>query len=91
MLKELRIEASMAYHDKDFKETVDAFVAGELPFLRPLYVKNAHVTPGKFKGIEKMVTSRIYIDDITTKGFEELVTNKDQHIKIMVTTQKDKL
>jgi hypothetical protein len=46
---------------------------------------------GKFKGIEKMVTSRIFIDDITTKGFEELVTNKDQHIKIMVTTQKDKL
>jgi hypothetical protein len=30
MLKELRIEASMAYHDKDFKETVEAFVAGEL-------------------------------------------------------------
>jgi hypothetical protein len=46
---------------------------------------------GKFKGIEKMVTSRIYIDDITTKGFEELVTNKDQHIKIMVTTRKDRL
>jgi hypothetical protein len=38
-----------------------------------------------------MVTSRIYIDDISTKGFNELVTNKDEHIKIMVTTHKDKL
>lgn len=46
---------------------------------------------GKFKGIEKMVTSRIYIDDIVGKGFEELITNKDQHIKIMVTTHKDKV
>lgn len=38
-----------------------------------------------------MVTGRIYIDDISTKGFEELVKNKDQHIKIMVTTHKDKI
>lgn len=46
---------------------------------------------GDFKGVENMVTSRIYIDDISSKGFEELVTNKDQHVKIMVTTHKDKL
>jgi hypothetical protein len=46
---------------------------------------------GKFKDVGNMVTSRIYIDDITTKGFEELVTNKDQHIKILVTTHKDKV
>ncbi|KAF2744778.1 GroES-like protein [Sporormia fimetaria CBS 119925] len=73
LLKELNIKASMAYDDKHFKETVDAFVAG------------------KFKGVEDMVTSRIYIDDIATKGFHELVENKDQHIKILVTTHKDKL
>jgi hypothetical protein len=46
---------------------------------------------GKFNGVEKMVTSRIHIDEISTKGFEELVTNKDQHIKILVTTRKDKV
>ncbi|KAF1997283.1 threonine dehydrogenase [Amniculicola lignicola CBS 123094] len=46
---------------------------------------------GRFKGIENMVTSRIYIDDISTKGFDELVTNKDKHIKILVTTHRDKL
>ncbi|KAF2279773.1 threonine dehydrogenase [Westerdykella ornata] len=73
MPKELTLKASMAYNDKHFKETVDAFVAG------------------KFKDVEKMVTSRIYIDDISTKGFDELVTNKDKHIKILVTTHKDKL
>jgi (R,R)-butanediol dehydrogenase/meso-butanediol dehydrogenase/diacetyl reductase len=38
-----------------------------------------------------MVTSKIYIDDIVTKGFEELVNNKDQHIKILVTPHKDKV
>ncbi|KAF2009676.1 threonine dehydrogenase [Aaosphaeria arxii CBS 175.79] len=46
---------------------------------------------GKFKGVEKMVTSRIHIDDISTKGFDELVANKDKHIKILVTAHKDKL
>lgn len=38
-----------------------------------------------------MVTSRIHIDDIAKKGFEELVNNKDQHIKIMVTTHANKV
>jgi threonine dehydrogenase-like Zn-dependent dehydrogenase len=45
----------------------------------------------KFKDVGNMVTSRIYIDDITAKGFDELVTNKDQHIKILVTTHRDKV
>ena len=43
---------------------------------------------GKFKGVEKMVTSRIGLEDIVEKGFEELVTNKDEHIKILVTPKK---
>ncbi|ORY17469.1 chaperonin 10-like protein [Clohesyomyces aquaticus] len=46
---------------------------------------------GKFKGLEKMVTSRIYIDDISKNGFDELINNKDEHIKIMVTTHKNRL
>jgi hypothetical protein len=29
MLKELTVKASMAYDDKDFKETVEAFIAGK--------------------------------------------------------------
>ena len=39
---------------------------------------------GKLKGYEKLVTGRIALNDIVKKGFEELVNNKDQHIKILV-------
>ena len=46
---------------------------------------------GKFKGVEKMVTSRIGLEDIVGKGFEELVTNRDEHIKILVTPKKSPL
>lgn len=43
---------------------------------------------GKLVGYEKMVTSRIDVKDIVEKGFDELVNNKDEHIKIMVTPKK---
>ena len=42
---------------------------------------------GKFVGFEKMVTGRIALPDITDKGFKQLIENKDQHIKILVTPQ----
>lgn len=42
---------------------------------------------GKFPGFEKMVTSRIALPDITEKGFKQLIENKDEHIKILVTPQ----
>ena len=38
-----------------------------------------------------MVTSRIHIDDIIEKGFNELMTNKDQHNKILVTPDSSKV
>lgn len=31
-----------------------------------------------------MVTDRISLEDIVTKGFDELVNNRDDHIKILV-------
>ncbi|OCT45300.1 (R,R)-butanediol dehydrogenase [Cladophialophora carrionii] len=43
---------------------------------------------GKFEGVERMITSRIVLDDVVQKGFEELVTNKDDHVKIMVTPKR---
>ncbi len=46
---------------------------------------------GKFKGAGKMVTSRILLDDIAEKGFRELVDNKDDHVKILVTPKKENL
>ncbi|KAH8809290.1 threonine dehydrogenase [Xylogone sp. PMI_703] len=67
LVKELVLKSSLAYDDKDFRETVEAFVAG------------------KFKDIGNMITSRISLEDVVEKGFEELLTNRDGHIKILVT------
>lgn len=44
---------------------------------------------GRISGYEKMVTGRISVEHIVAKGFEELINNKDQHIKIMVTPRRD--
>jgi len=46
---------------------------------------------GTFKGLEKLVTSRIILEDVVKKGFEELVNNKDSHVKILVTPKSDNL
>lgn len=35
-------------------------------------------------GYEQMVTSRIALEDLVPLGFEELIKNKDDHIKILV-------
>lgn len=43
---------------------------------------------GKLVGYEKMVTGRIALEDLVSKGFEELINNKDNHIKILVNTRK---
>lgn len=43
---------------------------------------------GKLVGYEKMITSRIDVNDTVEKGFNELVNNKDEHIKIMETPRK---
>ena len=42
---------------------------------------------GKIVGYEKLVTGRIRLEDIVEKGFIELVHNKDEHIKILVSTR----
>jgi len=47
--------------------------------------------PGKFKGFEKLVTARIALEDVVEQGFEELVNNKDDHVKILVTPKKSLL
>ncbi|KEF60851.1 uncharacterized protein A1O9_02413 [Exophiala aquamarina CBS 119918] len=39
---------------------------------------------GTFQGYEKMITSRISLDDVVAKGFEELVARKDDHVKILI-------
>jgi hypothetical protein len=38
-----------------------------------------------------MVTARIALEDTKAHGFDELVNNKDKHIKILVTPRRDLL
>ncbi|EXJ59802.1 hypothetical protein A1O7_03949 [Cladophialophora yegresii CBS 114405] len=42
------------------------------------------MSKGAFKGYERMVTSRISLEDTQSKGFEELINNKDDQIKILI-------
>ncbi|KAI1615919.1 chaperonin 10-like protein [Exophiala viscosa] len=46
---------------------------------------------GKFHGYEKLVSTRISLEDLVEKGFKELVHNKDAHLKILVTPKQDTL
>ncbi|KAF1816931.1 L-iditol 2-dehydrogenase [Eremomyces bilateralis CBS 781.70] len=48
-------------------------------------------TTGRFPAVEDMVTSRIKLEDVAQRGFEELVQNKDYHIKILVTPKPELL
>lgn len=39
---------------------------------------------GKFKGVERMVSSRIQLDQFVSQGLEVLVTAKDGLLKVLV-------
>jgi hypothetical protein len=82
LLKEITTKCVLAYNDNDFKETVDAFVAGQYA---SFLISQLTDSAGKFKGLETMITSRIRLDQITDQGFGQLLQHKDNHIKIMVT------
>ncbi|KAL3480016.1 chaperonin 10-like protein [Aspergillus californicus] len=69
MRKEIAYKCSLAYDQGDFRETVDAFVAG------------------RFKGVERMITRRVVLEDIVEQGFKELIKPND-HIKILATPKK---
>ena len=47
------------------------------------------IAQGKLQGYEDMVTSRVYIEDVVEKGLLELINNKDNHIKILVTPKRN--
>jgi len=46
---------------------------------------------GKFAGAEALVTRRLPVEELMEKGLEELVRNKDDHVKIVATWRKDLL
>lgn len=90
LVKEITIKSSLAYNDTDFKSVVQAFAAGksESRTHLELYLLWLTELKGRFEGLETMVTSKIHIDDIMSKGFDELITNRDQHVKILVTPDR---
>lgn len=46
---------------------------------------------GRFEHLESMVTARIGLDEAIEGGFEQLIHNKDRHVKILVTPRPDLL
>lgn len=48
---------------------------------------SALIKDGRIKA-DKMITSEISLDDLVEKGFKELINNKNDHIKILVSPKK---
>lgn len=46
---------------------------------------------GKFSGAEALITRRLPVEDLAEQGLEELVRNKDEHVKIVATWKKNLL
>ena len=82
--KEIKLFSSCGYNKQDFEDVMGLIGQGEQ--YRCVNKSNTLINglPGKFPGYETMVTDRISIEDVVSKGFEELVNNKDDHIKILV-------
>lgn len=66
--RERRYMGSMGLTGQDMDEVIQAFADGSIP-LEKAYA---------------MVTSRIHIDDVVEDGFHQLLNNKDEHIKILI-------
>jgi hypothetical protein len=52
--------------------------------MKVIYRSHIDNATGAFPGIEKFVTSRIILEDVVEKGFSQLISNTDDHIKILV-------
>jgi threonine dehydrogenase-like Zn-dependent dehydrogenase len=46
---------------------------------------------GKFKGAEALITRRLPVEDLAEHGLNELIRNKDDHVKIVATWKKELL
>jgi threonine dehydrogenase-like Zn-dependent dehydrogenase len=51
----------------------------------------ADFVAGKFRGAENLITRRLPVHDLAEKGLEELVRNRDDHVKIVATWKNDLL
>jgi (R,R)-butanediol dehydrogenase / meso-butanediol dehydrogenase / diacetyl reductase len=73
-------EASVAMNDLVFREVS---ILGSLAYADDHPATIEMVTGGKVDPFQ-FITGRIALDDIVAKGFDELITNKEQNVKILV-------
>jgi (R,R)-butanediol dehydrogenase/meso-butanediol dehydrogenase/diacetyl reductase len=73
-------EASVAMNDLVFREVT---VVGSLAYANDHPATIEMVATGKVDPFQ-FITGRIGLDDIVRSGFEELVNNKEENVKILV-------
>ncbi len=82
-------------HDFPVPLPVNDFLEGEIElvsswaFSRKDFEEGIYLLQNEKLQIGKMITARIYIDDLVSKGFLELELKKDYHIKILVTPHEE--
>ena len=73
-------EARVAMNDLVFREVN---VLGSLAYAGDHPATIEMITSGRVDPFQ-FITGRIDLDDIVTGGFEELITNKEENVKILV-------
>lgn len=73
-------EASVAMNDLVFREVN---VLGSLAYANDHPATIAMVADGKVDPFQ-FITGRIDLDDIVKSGFDELINNKEENVKILV-------
>lgn len=85
MYSEVNYTGSALYDESAFREVIRALSYGEFRLLLvPVGFSNNVL--GQLKP-EKMVTSKIKLDEVVEKGFQALVNDRDSHCKILVDVQ----
>ena len=67
------IKSDLSFSQGDFESVLDAIYSGAITG----------------KDLERMITSRIELEDLEEKGIHELIKNKEEHVKILIRVDKD--
>lgn len=85
MYSEVNYTGSALYDESAFREVIRALSYGESRLLLA-HVDFSNNVLGQLKP-ERMVTSKIKLDEVVEKGFQALVNDRDSHCKILVDVQ----
>lgn len=84
----------MGNNDDDYREVVEDFVAGKFKGAENLITRRLPVQVS-FLGYnttrDSCLFNPIVLQDLVEKGLEELVHNRDEHVKIVATWKNDML